>query len=410
MSGEILFLAHRIPFPPDRGDKIRSHHILKALAELAPVHVGCLAEAAADLEQEAELARLSASYLMPTRPKSLARAGVQALASRQPISLRAFHDARLARWVVRTLAERMISAIYVYSGQMGQYVPADWHGRLVVDLVDVDSAKFEAYGAGRLTPRGWLDRREGRLLAAFEHALAAQADVTLLVSEEEAALMRARGPAGADIRALRNGIDCVQFDPAGVAPEPLLAGQAGPHVVFTGQMDYAPNVAAVERFARRILPAIRARHAGARFHIVGRSPSQAVQRLAAVPGVHVAGAVPDTRPWLAAADLVVAPLQIARGVQNKVLEAMAMGKAVLASPDAATGIDAVQGQHVIVCDDDPAFVREALALLDAPARRTQIGQAARQLVAGSMSWPAMLAPLPALMGLEHAAPGCRDAA
>ncbi|MGB3165618.1 MAG: glycosyl transferase family 1, partial [Alteraurantiacibacter sp.] len=155
MSGDILFLAHRLPFPPDRGDKIRSHHVLKALAKLAPVHVGCLADDDADCENAHWLDTVAASHCMPRRTKPVSLAGVEALVRREPVSLAAFRSQDLQTWVKRTLAERDIGAIYVFSGQMGQYVPADWTGRLVVDLVDVDSAKFEAYALDRSGPRGW---------------------------------------------------------------------------------------------------------------------------------------------------------------------------------------------------------------------------------------------------------------
>ena len=140
MSGEILFLAHRVPFPPDRGDKIRSHNTLKALAELAPVHVATFAETAADRAQESNVATVAASHCLVARSKPLAVAGLQAIAAGQPISLTAFRHRAIAEFVERTRLERPVDTIYVFSGQMGQYVPPDWDGRLVVDLGDVDSA------------------------------------------------------------------------------------------------------------------------------------------------------------------------------------------------------------------------------------------------------------------------------
>ena len=145
--GEILFLAHRIPFPPDRGDKIRSHHILQRLAALAPVHVACFADDPADMAHEPSLAALAASHCLVQRSRPLPLAGLVALAQGQPVSLTAFADRRLASYVAEVIASRPIGAIYVFSGQMGQYVPAGFTGRVVIDLVDVDSAKFGAYAA-----------------------------------------------------------------------------------------------------------------------------------------------------------------------------------------------------------------------------------------------------------------------
>ncbi len=407
MSGEILFLAHRLPFPPDRGDKIRSHHVLKALAQIAPVHVGCLAETDGDFAHEHKLADIAQSHCMPRRSKPLAMAGIEALGRAEPVSLSAFRSGRLQRWVGHTIAERHIAAIYVFSGQMGQFVPADWKGRLVIDLVDVDSAKFEAYAKDGSGPRAWIDAREGKLMRRVEAGLAARANHTLLVSEAEAALLRSRICGKADVRALRNGIDCAFYDPDNVPPLVEMAGE-GPHFVFTGQMDYAPNVAAVARFAENILPAICKAFPRAQFHIVGRAPTDAVTKLNALPGVTVWGAVPDVRPFLASADMVVAPLTIARGVQNKVLEAMAMARCVLLSKEAATGIEAQDGKHFAIGEDDTALIARALHLLDHPAEREAMAQAAREFVLSSMSWPAMMADLPVLMGFDGKAR--RDAA
>lgn len=412
MRGEILFLAHRVPFPPDRGDKIRSHHLLKALARIAPVHVGCLGETSGDMAQESELAAIAESHFFARRGKNLVFAGIEALAKGLPVSLAAFDHAGLRRWVAETLAERPIAAVFVFSGQMGQYVPADFGGRVIVDLCDVDSAKFEAYGAKGTGPRAWIDRREGRLLAAEEERLACRADCTLLVSEAEAALFRSRlrDLANARVQALRNGIDTARFDPEAVVPHPELAARPGPHLVFTGQMDYAPNVAAALRIAERLLPAIRQAHPGATFHLVGRAPLPQLRRLDGRGGVRVWGEVPDVRPFLAAADLVLAPLEIARGIQNKVLEAMAMARPVVLSPEAATGIVARRGEHFAVGADDAGLVDQALALLADVGAAQAMGVAARRYVVEHQGWAAMLVPLAGIIGGEPASEIHRDAA
>jgi len=201
MSG-ILFLAHRLPFPPNRGDKIRSHHLLRALAALAPVHVGCFGETAEDMAGEGALADLARSCCLVHRGKSLARAGLEAAASGRPVSLAAFASDRLRNWVQLTLAMRPIDTVFVFSGQMGQYVPDDFRGRVVIDLCDVDSAKFEAYAKGHGGPRAALYRREARLLAREEGRLARRADATLLVTEQEAALLRSRLTEPANVLAL----------------------------------------------------------------------------------------------------------------------------------------------------------------------------------------------------------------
>ncbi|WP_301751102.1 TIGR03087 family PEP-CTERM/XrtA system glycosyltransferase [uncultured Erythrobacter sp.] len=396
--GEILFLAHRVPFPPDRGDRIRSHHLLKALARLAPVHVGCFVEGPG--ESEAALAAMTASYCIAPRTKPLPLAGAEAVLAGKPVSLTAFHSRKLERWVRETIAARDIAAILVFSGQMGQYVPADFQGRVVIDLCDVDSAKFASYAAAG--ERVWLNTREARLLAVEEERLGGRADATLLITEAEAALYRSRlaAPGEVNVQVIGNGIDAAFFDPAAVLPHPVIADLPGPHFVFTGQMDYRPNEQAALWVIEALMPKLRARFPQAMFHVVGRNPTGKLMAHHGTPGVQVWGEVPDVRPFIAAADAVLAPLLIARGVQNKVLEAMAMAKPVVLTPDAATGIAATDGEDWLVCPPDPATICARIAALlrdpEAPAR---IGAAARRFVLDHHGWDAMLAPLAGLIGM-----------
>jgi sugar transferase (PEP-CTERM/EpsH1 system associated) len=405
---EILFLTHRVPFPPDRGDRIRAHHLLRGLARLAPVHVGCLAERP-DPAGEAALAALAASHCAAPHTKPLPLAGLEAVLAGKPVSLTAFHHARLARWVRETLARRPIGTIVVFSGQMGQYVPADFDGRVVLDLCDVDSAKFESYAAAG--ERVWINAREARLLAREEERLGRRADATILISEAEAALYssRLRDPARVNVQVIGNGIDAGFFDPAISAPHAEMAGGAGPHLVFTGQMDYRPNEQAALWVIDALLPALSAHLPQATFHVVGRNPTRALLAHHGAPGVRVWGEVPDVRPFLAAADAVLAPLLIARGVQNKVLEAMAMARPVVLTPEAATGIAARDGEHWLVSPPDPAVMAGRIAQLFAePATPARIGAAARRFVLERHGWEAMLAPLAGLAGfgdrgVRHAA-------
>jgi len=406
---ELLFLAHRIPFPPDRGDKIRSHHILKALARLAPIHVGCFADDPADRASEGDLASLATSHLLIDRGKSLARAGLEALARGAPLSVTAFHDARMARWVAEILRTRPIGAIYLFSGQVAQYVPANFRGRVIADLVDVDSAKFEAYGAQGHGFRAWMERREARLLAAEEARIARRAHATLLVSDAEAALFRKRlADPSCTVEALGNGIDSDLYDPAKVIPDPRMAAMPGPRLIFTGQMDYAPNVAAVERAIARIMPSVRAAFPNASLHVVGRNPPPSLAAHDGRDGIRIWGRVDDVRPFLAAADMALVPLEIARGVQNKVLEAMSMALPVVLSTGAATGIAAAHGREFLTGDSDAALSKAICALAADPARAHSLGQAARSWIEAHAGWVAALESLPRLTGFDR--PDFSDAA
>jgi len=402
--GEILFIAHRIPFPPDRGDRIRSHHVLKALARVAPVHVACLADDARDCAGESELSALAASYCLVRRTRPLVLAGLQALTRGLPVSLSAFFYSRLAEYVDHVLATRPISAVYVFSGQMGQYVPADYPGRMVMDFVDVDSAKFEAYAHARRWPMRWIHARENRLLRNEEARLAGRADHSVLISAAEASLFGLRltpqERGGSRIVVIGNGIDSDAFDPAAVMPDPAMTVFGSPRLIFTGQMDYPPNVAAAIRAAERIMPRVRARWPQASLHIVGRNPAAALAALDGKNGVRIWGGVDDIRTWLKAADIALVPLDIARGVQNKVLEAMAMALPVVLSSGAATGIMAVDGKHFQVADDDDALAAAVIALAGDPDRARALGLAARRQVTETATWDSALSGLPELLGFR----------
>lgn len=401
--GEILFLAHRMPFPPDRGDKIRSCHMLRRISALAPVHVACFADDEADWSHERELAAISASLCLVARTKSVPVAAAQALATGKPVSLTAFSSPAIRRFVRETLATRPISAIFVFSGQMAQYIPEDFTGPVVMDFVDVDSAKFEAYAREGNPAVRVMYRREANLLRRFEEKIAHRATASVLVTDEEAALFRDRlqHRRGTRVMALPNGIDWRFYDPSGIAPAPDML-RAGPQIVFTGQMDYPPNIAAVDFFASQVMPRVRERFPQAEFNVVGRAPVAEVQALHGRNGCRVTGTVPDVRPWLAGADLVVAPLLIARGVQNKVLEAMAMARPVVASVQAAEGISAERGRDLLVGRDAAEEAALVLDLLAAPERARAMGLAARARVIDAYGWDAAMAPLAQMLGRDAA--------
>jgi sugar transferase (PEP-CTERM/EpsH1 system associated) len=387
--GDILFLSHRVPYPPDRGDKIRGFHILKHLASRSRVHIAAFADDPRDLRAKSGLRPFTASRTVLPRGTSKLRAMSQALLQGRPASVTAFDDAAMRAAVADVLARESIEAIYVFSSQMAQYLPEKTDARVIMDFVDVDSAKFEAYAdeGGAMAP---VYRREAARLARFERDTAARADVSLFVSDAEAALFRSRcGLTGADIRSLQNGVDLDFFHPGAPferveMPRPLL--------LFTGQMDYPPNVDAVRWFAEAVLP----RLPDARFAIVGRNPAESVRRLAG-DRVTVTGAVPDVRGWVAAADAVVAPLRIARGIQNKVLEAMAMARPVVASPAAFEGIEAEPGRDLLVAEGAEAQAAAIAGLLADPARGRALGRAGRRRMEEAYSWSARLAPLAGIL-------------
>ena len=393
---DLLFLAHRAPFAPDRGDRIRSHHVLRHLAARTRVHLIAFADEPADRTPPVWTAELATCTVVP-RTKSRARAVVEALASGRPVSLTAFDAPAMHAAVARVVERHRIECAYAFSGQMAQYLPAV--ATRVMDFVDRDSAKFAAYAASAWGPKAWLLAREASRLAEDEARVAASVEAALFVSAAEAALLP-----GPTTQVVENGIDTRAYDPAQVHA-PVVSGTA-PLIVFTGQMDYPPNIEAVRWFARAILPQVRLLHPSARFAIVGRAPGAAVRTLAG-DHVIVTGEVADVRPWLARADVVVAPLRIARGIQNKVLEAMAMARPVVASTAAAEGID--HAGTLVTAESEADMAAAVTALLDDPTAAATLGHAARVRVERRYGWAARLAPLDALFGLSSGV-SARDAA
>jgi sugar transferase (PEP-CTERM/EpsH1 system associated) len=389
---KILYLVHRLPYPPNKGDKVRSYHLLRHLAVRHEVHLGTFID---DPDDEQHLPRvrelcagLHAARLSPRSAKLLSLRG---LLSGEALSLPYYRDTGLQAWVDETAAREGFDAVVVFSGVMAQYTRGLKGLKTLVDFVDVDSAKWRDYAPEHAWPMSWLYRREFAKLLGFEQRVARDATCSFFVTDNEVALFRELSP-GQPLRlaALGNGVDADFFAPEAARPSPFTAGELP--LVFTGAMDYWPNVDAVTWFAASILPALRERFPALRFHIVGRSPAPAVQALAG-EAINVTGTVADVRPYLQHAAAVVAPLRLARGIQNKVLEAMAMARPVVAAGSCVKAIapDALPGLEP--ADDVDCYVERLTAWLADPAAADTAGRSARDFVLGAYSWDAHLAGL-----------------
>lgn len=390
---KILFLAHRAPFPPDKGDKIRAFHILRHLAARHEVWLGAGVDDPADLAHVAEARALCQDVCFT--PLGPARRGANmalAAATGAPLSVARFRHPRLARWIAHVLRDIRPDLVFVYSSALAQYVvgrlPAG--ARLVVDFVDADAEKWRAYADLSGRPQRWVYASEHRRVVRFERSVIAGADAGIFISPTERTLFADYAAwAKGKLHVIPNGVDTDYFRPA------TMPGPDG-GIAFCGRMDYAPNIDAAAWFAERILPRVRARNPEAVFRIVGAAPTGRVLALKALPGVEVTGAVPDVRPHLARASVVVAPLRIARGIQNKVLEAMAAGRPVVTTPQALDGIGARPGSEVLCAADETQFSAAVCNVLEgrAPA---DLGARARAYVLQRMQWAAQLGQLDDLL-------------
>lgn len=398
---DLLFLAHRIPYPPDKGDKIRAWNIFRYLARTHRMHLGCFIDDRADRQHLATLRSQCVDLLcLPIHPRVQRVRSLLRARRGQPLSLGYFHDARLQRWVDAKLAAGAMAGVYVFSSAMAKYVMHAHGVPRVLDMVDVDSEKFTAYAQTARFPARAVWAREGRTLLAFERRAAAHFDHSLFVSEQEWQRFVTLAPETVRRTSwVSNGVDFDYFSPGHRFPPPFVG--EGADVIFTGRMDYWPNIDAVQWFAREVLPVLRQRVQSARFWIVGAAPSAEVRALTALPGVQVTGRVPDTRPWLAAADVVVAPLRIARGIQNKLLEAMAMARPVVATPEAFEGVQAVPGRDILLASGVDETVQRIAEVLD--GRHASIGTAARRAVETAHQWSVTLRPIDRLFGTNDGA-------
>lgn len=401
----ILFVAHRIPYPPNKGDKIRSYHELAYLAGRHEVHLACLADQAEDLAYVETLAGMCARVACERLTGGRARV-VKAILTGRPLSVGYFRNRRLAQTVHKWLAEDAFDAILAFSSTTAQYV---WPGVVkgtsaraarVMDLVDVDSEKFRAYARRRRgRPAGWVYAAEGRRLARYEAAIARTFDRVVLVSEAERRVfeMVTGGQTGRRPAAVvPNGVDTAYFAPGDEKPWPNT-------IVFAGAMDYAPNVDATVWFATEILPRVRRAVGGARLRIVGARPSRAVHRLAALEGVEVAASVPDIRPYVRTASVSVAPMRIARGIQNKILEAMAMGVPVVTTPAGLEGLACRPGEDVLVADGTDGIAQAVCRVLADRDLGRSLSRGGRAYVEAHHRWERSMADLEACLAEAAAA-------
>jgi sugar transferase (PEP-CTERM/EpsH1 system associated) len=395
---KILFLCHRIPYPPDKGDKIRAFHELRAMAERHEVDLFTLADRPEDMACQEALRQYCSSVTVAfINPAAARLRALPYLLTRTALTLPYFYSAKLAAAVRSALRSRAYDRIFVYCSSMAQYLKGVEGIPTVIDLVDVDSDKWTQYAGFSRFPFSAVYRREGRALERYEREICGRSSCAVVTTEREAQLMRRITTS--PVHVVPNGVDTSFFDPAVVPREATV-----PTVIFTGDMSYFPNHEAVIFFAREVLPLIRKSVEGTRFLIVGRNPGKNVMELREIDGVEVTGFVPDVRTYLAKAHVAVAPFRIAAGIQNKIIEAMAYGLPVVATSRTRQGLSPETADLVAMGDTAQELCAETVALLKDNQLAAHRGIEGRQCVKAVYRWQVSLHHLLQLVENPGAAP------
>lgn len=389
-------LTHRVPYPPDRGDRIRSFHLLKFLAARAEVYLASTNTEAVAENASSVLRELCAEVEICHLPRvTRACKAAASLLSGRSATEGYFWSSRLASTVRRWGAAHKFDAVLCYCSGMFQYTafPELAGARRVVDLVDVDSQKWAHCAKYSAPPGRWLHQLESTRIERLEREIADRADHVVVISNEERDFFNAIAPQSR-VTVVSNGVDLEYFNCANDS-------DAEPRTCcFVGVLNYAPNVDGLKWFCANVWPAVRAAVPDAKFLVVGKSPVSSIRRLSSMPGVEIHENVPDVRPYLRRSSVVVSPLRFARGVQNKVLEAMAMGKAVVATPTSLAGLHSAAAE-LVVCSQTPLdFAQALVSLFREPVVRNEIGRVSREFVAKSHDWRKCLSPLESLIGLS----------
>lgn len=387
---KVLLLCHRAPYPPVAGSKVRAFNVLRHFGRQGhAVTVATLAHSAAELAEAQALRDHCAEILIDRVDAPIAwMRAFASLPTACPSSFAYFHSSSLRRRLRRSLRADSFDLIFVHSSSMAPYVEGVSGPVKILDFCDMDSQKWREYSRQRRLPLSlgyWL---EAVKLERTEARLAPRFDLCTCATRAELESLRALGiESPADW--FPNGVDGEAFQPAD--------GYDANRIAFVGRMDYYPNQQAVTEFCRHVLPLLQQRRPTLRFDIVGANPPPSIRLLAHLTGVTVTGTVADVRPYVQRAALTVAPLRIARGTQNKVLESMAMGVPVVCSPEVEKGVDALAGEHLLCASGHDELVREIERVLDSAALRRQLAHAGRERVLTHHAWSASMARLDSLV-------------
>lgn len=401
----ILYIAHRIPYPPNKGDKIRAYHELKALAEIGKVFLCALVDDPEDWQYKKDLESFCKEVaLVGINPKWKKIVALSGILRRKPMSVLYFYERCLQEQIDIILEKNEIDAICCFSGTSAEYLDNSSHAErlfniegkkpvLIMDFCDVDSLKWQEYAQRSSFPLSILYKQEGQLLKAYERKIVRKFDTSIIITENEKVLFLEKVDNNADLLVIGNGVDLEFFDPEEGTKTTPRHDVNEAELLFVGAMDYQANVDGVCWFAEEVWPKILKCRPDTTFTIVGRNPSRGVQALHGKHNITVTGGVDDIRPYYQRATIVVVPLIIARGIQNKILEAMAMSKAIVSTEAAYEGIDAKPGRDLFVAENGKKFAEHIYSLLENVDLQKQVGENARKAVVEKYQWSVKMARL-----------------
>jgi len=377
---KILFLCHRFPYPPDHGARIRAFNFIRHLGQRHSVTVGTLALTQQELSDGRFLNDVCQGVIaevVPTASRWLR--AIAALSSSEPSSAAYFRSPALQARLDASLKAGQFDVIIVFCAFMAQYVVNWKQGYRILDYGDIDSAKWAAYSCHKGIPVSLGYGFEARKLRRFERRIASHFHQCAVITQGEFEEFQ-RLATDVPCTIIPNGVDTDHFAYNGGDPK------GSPSIVFVGRMDYFPNVDGISYFVKEIFPLIRQRIPKIQLTIVGSNPTKVVRDLVKVPNVSLTGYVPDVRCFIRNATISIAPLRIARGTQNKILECMAMGVPTIATPEAAKGVQCVPGRDLLVAGNPPSFANQVIQVIDNPQLRKRLAEAGRLQIEQVHTW------------------------
>lgn len=420
---KILYLAHRIPFPPNKGDKIRSFNEIKYLSKNHEIHLCCLVDNPKDLQYGNDLKKYCKTVnTVSINPKLAKLKSLIHIFSFKPLSIPYFYSQNLQKKINHLLSDINFDCILCFSSSMAEYIFlskffnikiqnfSNTNPCLIMDFCDVDSNKWHQYSKSSMFPFSYIYKLESHRLSNYETRIAENFDHSIFISEKEVDIFQKKNPHINNINFISNGVNSDYFNPEKSYSINIKSDSTSidlsknnfPTLLFTGAMDYHANIEGVVWFCEEIFPKIKTIIPEVLFYIVGSNPTFKIQRLQSENSIVVTGYVEDIRPYYQLADVCVIPLRVGQGVQNKVLEAMAMGKATITTSKAIEGINVIPGEHLLVENKPETFSQIVLMLLKDKLYRKQLGIRARQFVKDNYNWDANMEKFEEFLGLHFA--------